>query len=96
MYIYIYIYIYVYMYVYIYRYVAGCYATWNNNYSGQEEAALCIVKYLKEDWKLVFQIRNKVHVQQQCQRLHHKLKLQKSTWIYIQEQYIPGQKESVK
>ena len=51
-------------------YVAGCYAAWNNNYSGQEEATLCIVKCLKEDRKLVFQMRNKVYIQQQCQRLN--------------------------
>ena len=30
------------------------------SYSGQEEATLCIVKCLKEDGKLVFQMRNKV------------------------------------
>ena len=45
---------------YTYMYVVGCYAAWNNNYSGQEEATLCIVKCLKEDRKLVFQMRNKV------------------------------------
>ena len=49
---------------YTYIYVAGCYAAWNNNYSGQEEATLCIVKCLKEDRKLVFQMRNKVAIQQ--------------------------------
>ena len=38
--------------------VAVCYAAWNNNNSEQEEATLCIVKCLKEDRKLVFQIRN--------------------------------------
>ena len=38
-------------------------------YSEQEEATLCIVKCLKEDRKLVFQMRNKVHIQQQCHRL---------------------------
>ena len=54
---------------YTYMYVAGCYAAWNNNYSGQEEATLCIVKCLKEDRKLVFQMRNKVYIQQQCHRL---------------------------
>ena len=67
-YIYIYIYICVCVCVYIYVCVCvcvcvcvvGCYAAWNNNYSGQEEATLCIVKYLKEDRKLVFQIRNKI------------------------------------
>ena len=37
---------------------------WNNNYSGQKEAMLCIVKCLKEDRKLVFQ-----YVQQQFQGL---------------------------
>ena len=53
-----------------YMYVVGCYAAWNNNYnSGQEEATLCIVKCLKEDRKLVFQMRNKVCIHQQCQRL---------------------------
>ena len=46
---------------YTYVYVVGCYAAWNNNYSGQEEATLCIVKCLKEDRKLVFQMRNKVY-----------------------------------
>ena len=30
------------------------------SYSGQEEATLCIVKCLKEDRKLAFQMRNKV------------------------------------
>ena len=45
---------------YTYIYVVGCYAAWNNNYSGQEEATLCIIKCLKEDRKLVFQMRNKV------------------------------------
>ena len=44
----------------MYMYVAGCYAAWNNNYSEQEEATLCIVKCLKEDRKLVFQMRIKV------------------------------------
>ena len=44
----------------LYSYVVGCYAAWNNNYSGQEEATLCIVKCLKEDRKLVFHMRNKV------------------------------------
>ena len=44
---------------YTYIHVAGCYVAWNNNYSGQEEATLCIVKCLKEDRKLVFQMRNK-------------------------------------
>ena len=29
---------------YMYIYVAGCYAAWNNNCSGREEATLCIVK----------------------------------------------------
>ena len=43
-----------------YTYVVGSYAAWNSNYSGQEEATLCIVKCLKEDRKLVFQMRNKV------------------------------------
>ena len=43
-----------------FMYVVGCYAAWNNNYSGQEEATLCIVEYLKKDSKLVFQMRNKV------------------------------------
>ena len=38
---------------YTYIYVAGCYAAWNNNYSGQEETTLCIVKCFKEDRKLV-------------------------------------------
>ena len=47
---------------YTYISVVGCYAAWNNNYSGQEEATLCIVKCLKEDRKLVFQMRNKVHM----------------------------------
>ena len=51
---------------YAYVYVAGCYAA---NYSEQEEATLCIVKCLKEDKKLVFQMRNKVYIQQQCHRL---------------------------
>ena len=46
---------------YTYVYVVGCCAAWNNNYSGQEEATLCIVKCLKEDRKLVFQMRNKVY-----------------------------------
>ena len=41
-----------------------------NNHSGQEEATLCIVKCLKEDRKLVFQMGNKVYAQQQCQRLN--------------------------
>ena len=41
-------------------FVAGCYAAWNNNYSGQEEATLCIVKSLKEDRKLVFLDEKKV------------------------------------
>ena len=50
----------IYIYVYVYAYVVGCYAACNNNYSGQEEATLCIVKCLKEDRKLVFQMRNKV------------------------------------
>ena len=46
---------------YTYIYVVGCYAACrNNNYGGQEEATLCIVKCLKEDRKLVFQMRNKV------------------------------------
>ena len=54
---------------YTYAYVAGCFAAWNNNYSGQEEATLCIVKCLKEDRKLVFQMRSKVYIQQQCHRL---------------------------
>ena len=45
---------------YMYMYVVGCYAAWNNNYSGQEEATLCIVKSLKEDRKLVFQMKNKL------------------------------------
>ena len=54
---------------YTYIYVAGCYAAWNNNYSEQEEAILCIVKCLKEDRKLVFQMRNKVYIQQKCHRL---------------------------
>ena len=40
-------------------YVAGCYAAWNNNYRGQKEATLCIVKCLKEDRKLVFKMRIK-------------------------------------
>ena len=47
-------------------YVVGCYAectfckdcAWNNKYSEQEEAALYIVKSLKENSKLVLQIRN--------------------------------------
>ena len=43
-------------------YVVGCYAARNNNYSGQEEAILCIDKCLKEDRKLVFQMRNEVHI----------------------------------
>ena len=47
-----------------YIYVVGCYAAWSNNYSGQEEATLCIVKCLKEDRKLAFQMRNKVAIQQ--------------------------------
>ena len=47
-------------YICIYMYVVGCYAAWNNNYSWQEEATVCIVKCLKEDRKLVFQMRNKV------------------------------------
>ena len=50
-------------------YVAGCYAAWNNNYSGQEEATLCIVKCLKKDRKLVFQMRNKVFNNNVVQRL---------------------------
>ena len=55
---------------YTYIYVVGCYAAWNNNYnSGQEEATLCIVKCLKEDRKLVLQMKNKVCNQQQCHRL---------------------------
>ena len=53
-----------------YIHVVGCYAkctlcegcAWNNSYNGQEEALLCIVKYLKEDKKLVFQMRNKVRM----------------------------------
>ena len=48
---------YVYMYI---VYVVYCYAAWNNNYSGQEEATLCIVKCLKEDRKLVFQMRKSI------------------------------------
>ena len=28
----------------IYTYVACCYAAWSNNYSGQEEATICIVR----------------------------------------------------
>ena len=39
---------------YMYMYVVDCYATCNNNYSGQEEATLCIIKCLKEDRKLVY------------------------------------------
>ena len=51
-------------------YVVGCYAAWSNNCSGREEATLFVVKCLKEDRKLVFQMRNKVYIQQQCQRLN--------------------------
>ena len=54
---------------YTYAYVACCYAAWDNNYSGQEEATLYIVKCLKEDRKLAFQMRNEVYIQQQCHRL---------------------------
>ena len=55
---------------YMYIYVGGCYAAWNNNCSGREDATLCIVKCLKEDRKVVFQMRSKVYIQQQCQRLN--------------------------
>ena len=74
-------------------YVVGCYAAWNNNYSGQEEATLCIVKCLKEHRKLVFQMRNKVF--NNVTMSYVKVKQQKSTWIYIQKPSIPGQKESL-
>ena len=57
-------------YLLLYMYVVGCYAkftlckgcAWNNSYSGQEEATLCIVYCLKEDRKLVFQMINKLYI----------------------------------
>ena len=60
----------------MYMYVV-VYAAWNNSYSGQEEATLCIVKCLKEDRKLVFQMRNKVI----NYNVIGKSEQQKSIWI---------------
>ena len=66
------------------HYISVCTATYVMllgtiaNHSGQEEATLCIVKCLKEDMKLVFQMRNKV-----CSAAMSRpnLKQQKNTWI---------------
>ena len=80
--------------------VACCYAkytlckgcAWNYSCSGQEKAMLCIIKLLKENRKLVFQMRNRL-----CSTTmsRTKLKQQENTWICIQEPSMPDQKESL-